>query len=253
MTSGCSRAIGSASSDPHTVCIVCRKGVCTVDNRCPECAEWEPRLVTSAFKYQHALQRKRDYKAKRKVIESPPRSPRVSPGQRLHSPSHFSVHGSGVLSDDPLHDGGSVRGSVGFEDSVSQTHAPGTSLRKEANQFFSDFAAFFGFSKGLQHSSFSELVSDLVAQHVDRHLAAHQSSLPAHSLSSAHGPVESGSNPPPDLSARQSVESLQADVSVEGSRGQVESSRSLAFARDATLVSPASVKRPLAHKDSVAG
>ena len=33
-TSGCRRAVGSASNDPHTVCIVCRKGVCTVDNRC---------------------------------------------------------------------------------------------------------------------------------------------------------------------------------------------------------------------------
>lgn len=55
---GCRRAIGSASNDLHTVYIVCRNGICTVNNRCSECAHWNTDLVTSASKYQHALQRK---------------------------------------------------------------------------------------------------------------------------------------------------------------------------------------------------
>ena len=114
--------------------------------------------------------------------------------------------------------------------------------------FFSDFAAFFGFSEGPQHASISDMVSDLVARHVDSHLATNQSSLTAYPLPSAHGPVQSGTDPLPDLGDRQSVQSLEADVSVGGSRGQVRSKVSLA--QDVyTLDPPSTGKRPRPPKD----
>ena len=80
------------------------------------------------------------------------------------------------------------------------------------------------------------MVSDLVAQQVKCQLAAKQSSLSALPLSSAKRLVESSSNPLPDLSARQSVESLEADVSVGGSRGQAGTMHSLGLARDVTTL-----------------
>ena len=230
-TPGCRRAMGSASNDPHTVCIVCRKGFCTVDKRCPECAEWSSAIVAGAYKHQVALQRKRDYIAKRKVSKSTVLPPSCSPGASLVSGGHSDI-----------------RDSVGPEDSVSQATFP-----REVNQFFHDFASFFGFSQGMQHSSFSEMVSDLVTQQVELQLAAKQSSLSALPLSSAKSLVQSSSNPLPDLSDRQGVQSPQADVSVGGSRGQAGTTHSLGLVSNVTTFDPpAAGKRPRQPKD-VAG
>ena len=127
-TSGCRRAMGSASSDPHTVCIF------TVDKRCPECAEWRPAMMAGAYKYQLALQRKRNYIAKRKVTQSTVSPPRCSPGA-----SQGSVGHSVIIQDEVA----SVRDSVGPEDSVSRATLPRPSFPGEINQIFSDFATFF--------------------------------------------------------------------------------------------------------------
>ena len=66
----CRRIIGSASNDPHTVCIVCRPGICTVNTRCSECDLWTSEIVLHAFKYQSALQKKRESRARRKAKQS---------------------------------------------------------------------------------------------------------------------------------------------------------------------------------------
>ncbi|MPC40761.1 hypothetical protein E2C01_034328 [Portunus trituberculatus] len=42
-SSGCRRVLGNAHNDPYSVCIGCRDGLCDVNNRCRECAEWSPR------------------------------------------------------------------------------------------------------------------------------------------------------------------------------------------------------------------
>ncbi|MPC81751.1 hypothetical protein E2C01_076384 [Portunus trituberculatus] len=66
-SSGCRRVLGSAHNDPHTVCIVCCDGFCDVNNRCRKCAEWSPRRVLNSRKYQQTLQKRRDYKARKKA------------------------------------------------------------------------------------------------------------------------------------------------------------------------------------------
>lgn len=124
-----------------------------------------------------------------------------------------------MLPADPRINCGLGDASVGSEDSASQDPLPHV-FPREMSTYFSDFAVFFGFSEGLQHTSFSEVLSDLVAQHVESHLGANQSSLTAHPLPSAQGLVQSGSDPLPDLSIRRSVQSLQADVSVGVTRGR---------------------------------
>ena len=48
---GCRGVLGGVKHDPHTVCILCRGGVCHVNSRCQECS-WSSKLVLRAFKYQ---------------------------------------------------------------------------------------------------------------------------------------------------------------------------------------------------------
>lgn len=101
LASGCCLAMDSASNDPHTICIACQKGMCTVENGCPGCVEWRPAMMASAFKYQQEL------RCKWECVAS----------EELHSllfcfltalqgflrvkdcPSHFSVMRSCVLTD----------------------------------------------------------------------------------------------------------------------------------------------------------
>ena len=87
-------------------------------------------MVAGAYKYQLALQRKRNYIAKRKVTQSTVSPPRCSPGASQGSLGH-----SVIIQDEIA----SVRDSVGPEDSVSRATLPRPSFPGEINQIFSDF------------------------------------------------------------------------------------------------------------------
>ena len=51
---GCIRALVHASKDPHSLCVHCRSKVCSVEDRCSECTNWDPDLVIPSSKYPHA-------------------------------------------------------------------------------------------------------------------------------------------------------------------------------------------------------
>ena len=40
VSSGCRRVLGGVKYDPHTVCILCRGGVCHANSQCQECTSW---------------------------------------------------------------------------------------------------------------------------------------------------------------------------------------------------------------------
>ena len=60
----------------------------------------------------------------------------------------------------------------------------------------------------------------MVAKEVEGRLAPNTTSLTAAPSLSVHGAVQSATNPPPGLGARQSVQSLLADVPAGGNREQ---------------------------------
>ena len=73
---------------------------------------------------------------------------------------------------------------------MSQAPFPANS---DLTKFFSDFSAFFGFSKGFKHTSFSDMVSDVVAQQLENRFT-NQISLTA---------SQSTTNPLPNLRTTQ--------------------------------------------------
>ena len=137
-SSGCRRVLGGINIDPHTVCILCRGGVCQVNSRCRECSPWSSKLVLRAFKYQRTLQKRCEYKAKKKTLRS-------------SCQSHGDVGGGSLLPASPSSRiSGSACGSVESEDSVSQFPVPSVVPPFDMSAFLKGFAAFLGFSEGSQ-------------------------------------------------------------------------------------------------------
>ncbi|MPC97143.1 hypothetical protein E2C01_092437 [Portunus trituberculatus] len=75
-------------------------------------------------------------------------------------------------------------------------------------------------SEGSKYVSFPDMVSAMVTKEVEGRLARNTTSLTAAPSLLVQGAVQSATNPPPGLSARQSVKSLLADVPVGGNREQ---------------------------------
>ena len=235
--------LGSIHNDPHSVCIVCRDGFCDVNNRCRECAEWSPQLVLSSRKYQQTLQKRRDYKARRKAStpsgDSQGQLPKCSGSPDAAWPSAADASGS---------DADSVPGSVGPEDSISQI--PGSHVSSwDKSKFFKEFATFLGFQEEQQHVSFPAMLSAMVAKEVEGRLAPNSTSFTAAPSLSVHGAVQSAANPPPGLGARQSVQSLLADVPAGGNREQARPGDELGLDQDVPSHDPLGRKRSRPPKD----
>ncbi|MPD03676.1 hypothetical protein E2C01_099323 [Portunus trituberculatus] len=113
----------------------------------------------------------------------------------------------------------SVPGSVGPEDSIFQI--PGSKVSPwDKSSFFKGLAAFLVFQEGSKYVSFPDMVSAMVSKEVEDRLAPNTASLTAAPSLSVQGAVQSATNPPPGLGARQSVKSLLADMLAGGNREQ---------------------------------
>ena len=184
---GCGRMIGSVAKDPHTVCIPCRGEICDVDKRCPECELWDSELVHGAFKHQLSLQRKRNSRSSRKGNTHTPTTESL--------PVFPDVLVSEGAQDTCLGDSGDEEDShsvvIEPTDSVSlaserrESTVGVDSSHSMFSNFFHEFSTFFGFSGERQHSTFRDMVSDLVSQEFRVQLASNALSLSVCSMPSA--------------------------------------------------------------------
>ena len=55
----CDKRLCAESGDPHTLCVGCRGGICSLDKRCRECEDWEDELILKASKHQLSLRSRR--------------------------------------------------------------------------------------------------------------------------------------------------------------------------------------------------
>ena len=51
----CSRRMSSYAHDKHTLCLHCRNGLCSVDNRCRECSSWSTDKMLEYLKHRKSL------------------------------------------------------------------------------------------------------------------------------------------------------------------------------------------------------
>lgn len=197
--------------------------------------------MLSSRKYQQTLQKRRDYKARRKA--STPSG--QSQGQFSKCSGSRDAARSSAASGS---DGDSVPGSVGPEDSTSQI--PGSNVSPwDKSKFFKEFAAFLGFQEEQRYVSFPDMLSAMVAKEVEGRLAPNTTSLTAAPSLSVHGAVQSATNPPPGLGARQSVQSLLADVPAGGNREQERPGDELDLDQDVPSHDPLGGKRSRPPKD----
>ncbi|KAK3893318.1 hypothetical protein Pcinc_002873 [Petrolisthes cinctipes] len=133
--------------------------------------------------------------------------------------SWFSVP---LITSRPCRRGIQTQESVSPEDSVSQFRR-GKVSPGDMSVFFKDFASFLRLPEDSQQISLPAIISEMVAKEVEGRLVASHVSLPATSSPWVQGAVQTATNPLSGLSARHSVKSLLADVSVEGYQGQERS------------------------------
>lgn len=182
--------MGSASRDPHKVCISCRGSICSADQRCDECVSWPAEMVDKSASYQLLLQRKRESRLRRKGRAS------------LSLPQEAPV---------PIDALDEESGSLGPYDSVSQVQEPSPRSAQASAPPLALLSTVFG-------ASFKEYVSDLVMEQLQCQLAGNLTSLPARSLPSAQGMAEAIASPLSHLDAVAGAQALPVDESEEGSR-----------------------------------
>ncbi|MPC80123.1 hypothetical protein E2C01_074691 [Portunus trituberculatus] len=85
----CDKHLCAESGDPHTLCVGCRGGICSLDKRCLEYEDWEDDVIIKASKHQVSLQSRRLAYHKRK--EGGKSLPVLSPSSSVSSASNPDV------------------------------------------------------------------------------------------------------------------------------------------------------------------